>query len=82
MTHCPFYTNKLVNYQMLMNFHLHVNYHVGLLDLKISSGGFICWNCDGGLKSCLNFSKLLPSFSKHEIILGLLQKKIRIKNYK
>ncbi len=29
----PLYTNELVNYQMLMNIHLHVNHRVGLLDL-------------------------------------------------
>jgi hypothetical protein len=28
------YTNELVNYQMLMNLHFHVNHHVGLLDLE------------------------------------------------
>ncbi len=34
MNYGPLYTKELVNYQMLMNFHLHVNHHVGLLDLK------------------------------------------------
>ncbi len=30
----PLYTNELVNYQMLMNLHLHANHRVGLLDLE------------------------------------------------
>jgi hypothetical protein len=34
VNYAPFYTNELVNYQMLMNLHLHVNHCVGLLDLK------------------------------------------------
>jgi len=32
----PFYTNELVNYQMLMNIHFHMNQCVGLLDLEFS----------------------------------------------
>jgi hypothetical protein len=34
-----FYTNELVNYQMLMNFYLHMNQCVGLLDLEFSWEG-------------------------------------------
>ncbi len=42
MNYGPLYTKELVNYQMLMNLHLHVNHHVRLLDLKFPwEGSFV-----------------------------------------
>jgi len=51
----------------------------GVVGFKISLGGFICWNCDGGLKPCLKLSKFSPSYLKHEIFLGLLRKNLELR---
>ncbi len=58
----PIYTNELVNYQMLMNLHFHVNHRVGLLDLKFPWDRLFLLELWSLVEALLEAFQVLPFF--------------------